>query len=84
MEKLLIDGKFKEDFIEWLNEASKNYSTANYGEFNTWVYSIQIEFMMKFLNNIPYGNSYYVEDYRVYSTEQMNELIKNYNNANTI
>ncbi|HAR73440.1 MAG TPA: hypothetical protein DCR77_08540, partial [Flavobacteriaceae bacterium] len=75
MNKLVINGKFKVNFNNWLVEASKNYSTADFGQFEAWGYYIQIDYMMKFLNNIPYGNSYYVEDHRVYSTEQMNELI---------
>lgn len=81
MSKLEINGKFKEDFTEWLNEAEMNYNAPTFYQFEYWKYDFQIQFMMKFLNNIPYGNSYYVEDYRVYSIDQMNELIEKYNNA---
>lgn len=83
MEEININGKFKEDFIKWLEKASLNY-IINFEMVEYYGYTEKIQILMKFLNNIPYGNSYYIEDYRVYSTEQMNELIENYNNANTI
>lgn len=83
MGKLEIKGKFKEDFIEWLNEAALNYNT-NLGTIQTYGYTDQIDFMMKFLHNKPYGPEYKSKEHDIYSIDQMNELIEKYNYANSI
>lgn len=80
MEKLLIDGKFKDDFIEWLKKASLNYNTS-FDIILTYGAHEQIDFLMKFLHKKPYGQSYKPNEHKIYDTYKMNEIIQDYNES---
>lgn len=79
MEKLLIDGKFKEDFLIWINKIKLNYNFSFERFEFTYNYYQKIDCIMKFLHNIDYSKSYGPNEHGIYSFDTIQKLIDEYN-----